>query len=241
MENVRKHRDIKLVTTEEKRIKLVSESNYHTTKHFNLLVIEMKKTKVKMNKPVYLGISILDISKILMYEFWYDYLKPKYKDNAKLCYMDTDSFVINIFTEDFFEDINNDVERWFDTSNYDKNDKRPLQIGVNKKVIGMFKDELGGKIMKEFCALRAKTYTYLMEDDSENKKAKGIKRCVVKRIIIFENYKNSLFNNKTIMRSQLRFESDHHNVYTEEVNKIALNSNDNKRLETFDRITTYPL
>ena len=108
MENVRKHRDIKLVTTEEKRIKLVSEPNYHTTKHINLLVIEMKKTKEKMNKPVYLGISILDISKILMYEFWYDYLKPKYKDNAKLCYMDTDSFVINIFTEGFFEDINND-------------------------------------------------------------------------------------------------------------------------------------
>ena len=105
----------------------------------------------------------------------------------------------------------------------------------------MFKDELGGKIMKEFSALRAETYTYLMEDDSENKKAKGIKRCVVKRRIIFENYKNSLFNNKTIMRSQLRFKSDHHNVYTEEVNKIALNSNDNKRLQTFDRITTYPL
>ena len=86
--------------------------------------------------------------------------------------MDTDSFVINIFTEDFFEDINNDVERWFDTSNYDKNDKRPLLIGKNKKVIGMFKDELGGKIMKEFCALRTKTYTYLLDDDIENKKLK---------------------------------------------------------------------
>ena len=178
MENVRKHRDIKLETIEEKIIKLVSESNYHTIKQFseNLLVIEMKKTKVKMNKPVYLGMSILDISKTLMYEFWYDYVKPKYKDKAKLCYMDTDSFVINIFTEDFFEDINNDVERWFDTSNYDKNDKRPLQIGVNKKVIGMFKDELGGKIMKEFCAPRAKTYAYLMDDDIENKKAKGTKK-----------------------------------------------------------------
>ena len=174
MENVRKHRDIKLVTTEERRIKLVSEPNYHTTKHFSekLLAIEMKKTKVKMNKPVYLGMSILDISKTLMYEFWYDYLKPKYKDNAKLCYMGTDSFVINIFTEDFSEDIKNNIERWFDTSNYDENDKRPLQIGVNKKVIGMFKDELGGKIMKEFCALRAKTHTYLMEDDGEMKKAK---------------------------------------------------------------------
>ena len=172
-----------------------------------------------------------------MYDFWY--LKPKYDDKAKLCYTDTDSFVLNIFTDHFFEDINNDVERWFDTSNYDKNDKRPLQIGVNKKVIGMFKDELGGKIMKEFCALRAKTYTYLMEDDSEMKKDKGVKRCVVKRRLMFENYKDSLFNNKTIMRSQLRFKSDHHNVYTEELNKIALNSSDNKRLQTFDRVTTY--
>ena len=135
----------------------------------------MKKTKVKMNKPVYLGMSILDISKTLMYEFWYDYVKPKYKDKAKLCYMDTDSFVINIFTEDFFEDINNDVERWFDTSNYDKNDKRPLKTGINKKVIGMFKDELGGKIMKECCAPRAKTCAYLMDDDIEKKKAKGTK------------------------------------------------------------------
>ena len=152
MENVRKHRDIKLVTTDERRNKLVSEPNYHVTKQFsekNLVVIEMKKAKVKMNKPVYLDMSILHISKTLMHEFWYDYIKPKYKKKAKLCYMDTDSFIINIFTEGFFEDINNDVERWFDTSNYNKNDKRPLPIDKNKKVIGMFKDELGGKIMKE--------------------------------------------------------------------------------------------
>ena len=102
----------------------------------------------------------------------------------------------------------------------------------------MFKDELIERIMKEFCALKAKTYTYLMEDDSEMKKAKGVKRCVIKRRLMFENYKDSLFSNKTIMRSQLRFKSDHHNVYIEEVNKIALNSSDNKRLQTFDRITT---
>ena len=126
-----------------------------------------------MNKPVYLGIPILDISKTLMYEFWYDYVKPKYKDKAKLCYMDTDSFVINIFTENPFEDINNDVERWFDTSNYDKNDKRPLPMGMNKKVIGLFKDELGGKIMKEFCALRAKTHTYLIHDNTEHKRQRN--------------------------------------------------------------------
>ena len=150
MENLRKHRDIKSVTTDEKRSKLISEPNYHTTKRFseNLLAIEMKKTKVKMNKPVYLGMSILDISKTLMYKFWYDYFKPKYGDRAKLCYTDTDSFIIHIITEDFFEDIAGDVKKWFDTSNYDENDKRPLPIGMNKKVYGFFKDELGGKIMK---------------------------------------------------------------------------------------------
>ena len=198
----------------------------------------MKKTKLKMNKPVYLGMSILDISKTLMYEFCYDYIKPKYKDKAKLCYTDTDSFVIHIFTKDFFEDINNDVGRWFGTCNYDKNHRRPSQTDVKKKVIGMF-NELGGKIMKEFCALRDKTHAYLMDDDSEKKKAKGTKKCAIKRRIMFENYKDSLFNNNTILRSQLRFKSDLHNVYTEEVNKIALNSNDDKRLQTFDRVTTY--
>ena len=138
--------------------------------------------------------------------------------------MDTDSFVINIFTEDFFEDINNDVERWFDTSNYDKNDKRPLPMGMNKKLIGVFKDKLGGKITKEFCALRAKTYTYLVDDDSEKKTAKGIKKCVIKCRLVFENYKDSLFNNKTISKSQLRFKSDHYNVYTEDFNKITTQS-----------------
>ena len=103
----------------------------------------------------------------------------------------------------------------------------------------MFKDELGGKIMKEFCALRAKTYTYLMDDDSEKKKAKRIKRCVIKRRLMFENYKDSLFNNKTLLKSQLTFKSGHHNVYSEEANKIALNSNFDKRLQAFDGVTTY--
>ena len=117
MENFRKHRDIKLVTTDKRRNRLASEPNYHTAKCFseNLMAIEMKKTKVKMNKPIYLGMSILDISKTLMYEFWYDYIKPKYQDKAKLCYMDTDSFVIHIKTEDFYKNIANNVEKWFET------------------------------------------------------------------------------------------------------------------------------
>ena len=172
MENVRKHRDIKLVTTEEQIIKSVSEPNYHTTKHFteSLLGIEMKKTKVRMNKPLYLGMTILDISKILMYKFCYEYIKPKYGDSAKLCYTDTDSFIIYIFIENVFDDIARDLERWFGTSNCDENDKRPLPIGKNKKVYVFFKDELGGKIMKEFCALRPKAYANLMDDDGEKKK-----------------------------------------------------------------------
>ena len=120
-----------------------------------------------MNKAVYLVMSILDVSKTLMYEFWYDYVKPKHNKKAKLCYINTDSFVINIFTEDVFDYFNNDVQRWFDTSDYDKNDKRPLQTGMNKKVTRVFKDELGGKIVKEFCALRANSYAYLMDDDSK--------------------------------------------------------------------------
>ena len=125
-----------------------------------------------MNKPIYLGMSILDISKTLMYEFWYDYIKPKYQDRAKLCYMDTDSFVIHIIAEDFYKDISNDVEKWFDTSNYDKDDKRSLPIGKNKKMISFFKNELGEKIMIEFVGFKAKTYSYLMDDDSEHKKVK---------------------------------------------------------------------
>ena len=158
MENVRKHRDIKLVTTDKRRNKLASKPNYHVIKCFseNLVAIEMRKTKVKMNKPIYVGMTILDISKTLMYEFWYGYLKSKYEDKIKLCYMDADSIILIIKTEDFYEDIANDVEKRFDTSNYEVD--RPLPMGKNKKVIGLMKDELGGKIMTEFVALRPKTY-----------------------------------------------------------------------------------
>ena len=156
------------------------------------------------------------------------------------CYKDTDSFIIYIKAEDFFEDISNDVERWFDTSNYNENDKRPLPIGKNEKIPGLFKDELGGKIITEVVALRPKTYAYLMDDGSDHKKATGTKKCVIKQGLIFENYRDCLFDNKTVYRSQERFKSYYQDVYREEVNKIALSSNDNKRLQKSDRITTYP-
>ena len=130
MENVRNYRDIKLVTTNERMNKLASEHNYHSTKYISkdLLVMEMRKTEVRMNKPIYLGQAILDLSKTLMFEFWYDYIKPKFGDKARLCYMDTDSYVMYIKTDDFYKDISNDVDKWFDTSNFSKNDDRPLEI-----------------------------------------------------------------------------------------------------------------
>ena len=249
MENIRKHRDIKLVTTDKKRSKLVSEPNYYTINLISadLSIIEMKKTEVKMNKPIYLGLSILEISKTLMYEVWYDYMKPKYNDNVKLCYMDTDSFIMNMKTNDFYKDISNDVENRFDTSNYEVNTsetsalaRRHLPTGKNKKIIGLMKDELGGKIITEFVTLRPKTYSLLTDDGKENKKAKGTKKCVIKKKIKFNDYKKCLFSDELILKSQQRFISKKHDVYTENVNKIALSSNDDKRIVSSNKISSYP-
>ena len=237
MENIRKHRIIKLVTTDKKRSKLVSEPKYHTMNLIseNLSTIEMKKTKVKMNKPIYLGLSILEISKILMYEFWYDYMKPKYNDNVRLCYMDTDSFVMHVKTNDFYKDISDDVDNRFGTSNYEV--KRPLPIGKNKKFIGLMKDELGGEIITEFIALRPKTLTH---NDKTDKKAKGTKKCVIKKMIKFDDYKKCFLNDEVILKSQQRFISNKHDVYTEDVNKIALSNDDDKRIVSPDKISSYP-
>ena len=182
----------------------------------------MKKAKVKMNKPIYLGLSILEISKTLMYEFWYDYMKPKYANNVKLCYMDTDSFIINIKTNDFYKDISNDIENRLDTSNYEVNG--PLPTRKNKKIIGLMKDELGGKIITEFVTLRPKTYSFLTDDGKEDKKAKGTKKFVMKNKIKFNDYKKCLFND----------------VYTENINKIALSNNDDKRIVSSNKISSYP-
>ena len=245
MENVRNHRDIKLVTTNEKRRKYVSEPNFMTLKCFSkdLVAIKMKKTKVLMNKPIYLGQGILDISKTLMYEFYYDYFKPKYGDRVKLLYMDTGSFILHIETEDFYQDITIDVNEWFDTSGYTEKLNIPLVKGINKKVIGTFKDELNGMTITEFCAPTAKTYSVSHYDENgeirEMKKAKGTKKCVIENDLKFDDYKDSVLKNKIILRSQLRFRSDHHKVSTEEVNKVAISSNDDKRIQDFDGITTH--
>ena len=172
----------------------------------------MEKVKVIMNKPVYFGQAILDLSKLIMYEFHYNYMLPKYEDRLRLCYMDTDSFIYDINMEDFYKDIAEDVEARFDTSGYRD---RPLPIGKNKKVIGLMKDELGGEIMKEFIALRPKMYSYRVESSSgtlEPKKCKGIKKCIIKKTITFDDYKKCLFEGRNIHRSQLIFRSNKHEV-----------------------------
>ena len=240
MENKRNHRDIKLVNNKEKYLKTVMKPNFKsgTLLGPDLMGCEMGKIKVVMNKPVYLGQkAILDLSKIIMYEFHYDYMIPKYGNRIKLCYMDTDSYVYDSKTEDFYKDIAEDVETRFDTSAYSNN--RPLPIGKNKKVIGLMKDELGGEIMKEFISLRPKMYSYKV-GKSEPKKCKGIKKCVVKKTITFDDYKRCLFEGRDIYKSQLLFRSDKHEIKTLEVNKLALSSQDDKRI-SIDGIASYTM
>ena len=173
-ENLMKHRDINVVTANKRRSCLVSGPNYHTTKCFseNLLAIEMREIKVKMKKRIYLGLSILEISN----EFWYDYIEPNYKNNAKLYYID--NLIIHIRNKDVYKDIANDIEKRFHTSNNET--ERPLPKCKNKKVKERMKEELGGKIMAEFVGLRPKAYSYLIDNGSSHKKAEGKKKCVIK-------------------------------------------------------------
>ena len=230
MESIRKHRDIKLVNNKEDYLKQVMKPNFKggVLMGEDLMSCEMGKVKFKMNKPVYLGQAILDLSKTIMYEFHYDYMKRKYNESdLKLLYMDTDPLVYDIKTEDFYKDIAEDVETRFDTSGYVPG--RPLPIEKNKKVIGLMKDELGGKIMKEFISLRPKMYSYRVEEQ-EPKKCKGIKKCVVKKTITFEDYKRCLFEGINIHKSQMMFRSVKHKVKTLEVNKLALSREDDKRI-----------
>ena len=188
---------------------------------------ETGKIKVLMNKPVYLGQVILDLSKIVMYEFHYDYMAPKYKKKLDLCYMDTDFLIYNIEMEDFYKDIAKDVPARFDTSGH--NPDRPLSVGLNKKVIGLMKDELGGEIMTEFVTLRPKMYAY-KTGSAESKKCKGIKKCIVRKMISLEDYKACLFGRGSSYRSQLMFRSLRHEVKTFEVNKLILSRDDDKRI-----------
>ena len=218
MENIRKHRNIKLVTNREAYLKAVMKPNFKSGVRFGeaLMGCEMGKIKVVMNKLVYLGQAILDLSKIVTYEFHYDYMKRNNNKNLSLCYMDMDSLIYSIETDDFYKDIADDIKDRFDTSGYNPHgycvhrttawSHRPLSVGLNKKVIGLIKDELGGEIMTEFVTLRPKMYAY-KTGESQSKKCKGIKKCAVKKMISFEDYNNCLLSGETSYRSQLMFRS----------------------------------
>ena len=172
-----------------------------------------------------------------MYDFHYNYIKKKYRDKACLLFTDTDSLMYEIQTEDFYRDIGPDVERLFDTSNYSSDHASGIKAGVNKKVPGMFKDETGGKQVLEFVGLRAKLYSYRMKH-FEEKKCKGVKKNVVRKNITFGDYKKCLFDKKEMYRTMNVIRSHKHEVFTEEVNKVALSCEDDKRIILEDGIHT---
>ena len=243
MENIRNRVDVKLVSNKKRAEKLSAKPNFKHCNIFseNLVAIHMKKTKLDFDKPVYLGMCILDLSKTLMYDFHYNYIKKKYGDKAKLLLTDTDSLMYEIQTEDFYKDITGDVKDRFDTSNYPFDHPSGIISGINKKVLGMFKDEANGDIIDEFVGLRAKLYSYKMFEGEESKKCKGVKKSVVKKNITHEDYKTCLLTGEKQLRKQNIIRSYKHEVYNEEVNKIALSANDDKRYILEDGINTLAL
>lgn len=234
MENIEKRVNVKLLTHWDNHGKvqgaqrLISQPEFHSLSIFSetLVAIQLKKTKCMYNKPIYLGFCILDISKTLMYSFHYNYMNVKFQNNLKLLYTDTDSFIYQIFTNNFYSDIKQDVLNYFDTSDYPSNNKYGLPQ-VNKKKLGLFKDENHGKIFKEFVGLRSKMYAIDVESKLTTK-AKGVNKNVSKHFVM-DHYKSSLFNKKIHISEMLRFKSIKHVIYTQKINKVSLSHNDTKR------------
>ena len=210
------------------------------------MAVEMRKTRVLMDKPILVGQAILNKSKELMYEFFYDYLKPKYPNKIKLCYMDTDSFILDIKTDDFSEDTKEDLEKWFDTSNYYKDMILPEEYAknaiVNNKVIGKIENELGKGHMGKFLALSPEVYAYqhvnVDKTLSEDKRARGTSKAVTKKTLSFDHYKKCLFNNETVKSIQHKIKSTPYSIDTVQINRVALKNNDNKRLRSYNGVTT---
>ena len=243
IENIRKRQNIILVDNRAKAVKLTSRPNFdRATFDRNLVAIHMKKTEVYFNKPVYVGQAILDLSKLLMFDFHYNYIQKKYSyKRAKLLFTDTDSLMYEIHTDDFYDDIRDDIRTKFDTSDYPKDHKSGILTGVNKKVIGMFKDEVGGRQITHFVGLRPKLYNFKVEESSTTKKCKGIKKNVVKKGIDFEDYVDCLFTGEKQMRSMNIIRSENHDIYSKEVNKVALSNEDDKRKLGKDKVNSKAL
>ena len=213
----------------------------------------MKKTEVYFNKPIYVGQAILDLSKTSMFDFHYNYIKKKYGQKAELLMTDTDSLMYLIQTDDVYDDIKKDVKKKFDTSNFPDVHPSGIETGVNEKVIGKFKNEAAANHITHFVGLSSKLYSYLMEinygknrklEEPENdtiRKAKGVKKNVIKKSLIFEDYKKCLFSEENVLKEMNIIRSKNHDIYSVNVNKVALSGNDDKRLICSNKIDTKAL
>ena len=241
IENIRKRQNVFLVDNRAKAIKLTCRPNFERVIIFdqNLVAIHLKKTETYFNKPVYVGQAILDLSKLLMFDFHYNFIQKKYSyKKARLLFTDTDSLMYELKTDDFYDDIKEDIKTRFDTSEYSPNHKSGIQTGLNKKVIGMFKDEVAGRQITHFVGLRPKLYSFKIEESNTNKKCKGIKKNIVKKEIEFEDYVDCLFSGEKQMRKMNVIKSEKHEIYSKEVNKLALSADDDKRILCKDKVNT---
>ena len=228
IENLRKRVNVSLITDPDKLLKHSSKPTFVSCKIFNenLVAVHKIKETLTLNKPAYVGMSILDISKTLMYDFHYNYIKEKYGNNAELLFTDTDSLTYNIKTEDVYQDFWNDKNE-FDFSNYNQN-SRFFDV-ANKKEIGKMKDETAGIPITEFIGLRSKMYSYIKNDEKGSKTAKGIKKNIVTNVIKHEDYKNTLFNSGQMFHKMKTIRSERHEIYSLEINKKSLSCFDDKR------------
>ena len=208
---------------------LISKPNFHACTIFNknLVAIELQKLEVVMDKTIYIGLCVLDISKTVLYEFHYDFALKKFGSDCKLLYTDTDSLIYEIKGQDVYQIMKDNIER-FDTSDYHPDNMYELPL-VNKKIPGLMKDECNGKIVTEFIGLRSKMYCLQVENQDYVKKAKGVKSEVIKRTIDSGHFRDCLFNSNQIYRDQCKISSKYHKMYTEKFNKLALSSYDDKR------------
>ena len=230
--------DVRLVTSKEKLLKLASKPTYVSSKIFNenLVAVHKIKETLTMNRPAYVGACILDLSKTLMYDFHYNYIKHKYGNKAKLLFTDTDSLTYEIETKDAYKDFFKDKSK-FDNSDYNK--ESPFYNTANKKVIGKFKDEAAGIPIIEFIGLRSKMYSYMKDDMKGGKTAKGIKKNVIRKNITHDKYIDVLFNNKQIMHTMKTIRSEKHQLGSFELNKISLSCFDDKRYISNDGINSH--
>ena len=228
MENIRKRVDVRLVTDIKKLLKLTSKPTYVSSKIFNenLVAVHKIKETLTLNRPAYVGMCILDLSKTLMYDFHYNYIKSKYGKKAKLLFTDTDSLTYEIEANDVYKDFFKDKDK-FDNSDYPE--YSPFFYKKNKKVIGKFKDEAAGIPITEFVGLRSKMYSYMKDNQKGGKTAKGIKKNVIKNNIMHDDYKETLFNNKQMYHKMKTIRSENHQLGSYELNKVSLSCFDDKR------------